>query len=67
MLPRAADRGDRGVEALLARDAQLALEVQIGGGDEGVDAAARRRRERLSRRDRCRPGWQRASAAITVR
>ena len=28
------------LEALLARDPELALQVQVGGGDEGVDAAA---------------------------
>ena len=44
VLPRLADGGDRRVETRFARHAQLALEVQIGGGDEGVDAAPRRRR-----------------------
>ena len=36
-----------GGQALLAADPQLALEVQVGGGDEGVDAGAGGRRERL--------------------
>ena len=39
-LPGAVHGGDRGVEARLARHAQLALEVQVGRGDEDVDAAA---------------------------
>ncbi len=36
------------LEALLARDPELALQVQIGGGDEGVDAAAGRGFEGLA-------------------
>ena len=43
VLPRVADRVDRRLEALLARHAQLGLQMQIGGGDERVDASARRR------------------------
>ena len=61
---RAVDRGDRGIEAGLARHPQLALEVQVGGGDEHVDAAPRRRARAPRRRDRCRPALQRASAAM---
>ncbi len=36
-------------EALVRRDAQLALEVDVGCPDEHVDALALRRRERLRR------------------
>ena len=46
VLPRLRDGGDGGVETGFLRHAELALEVQIGGRDERVDAAARRRRER---------------------
>jgi hypothetical protein len=52
------------LEALLARHAQLALEVQIGGRDEDVNRGARRRRSAQAARSM---SWrvQRASAAIT--
>ena len=46
VLARVADRLDRRLEALLAGHAQLGLEVQIGGGDERVNAALRRRLDR---------------------
>ena len=46
VLTRLANRGHRRLEAPLLRHAELALEVQVGGRDERVDAAARRRRER---------------------
>jgi hypothetical protein len=46
MLARQLDRRHGQAQALLARDAQLALEVQVGSRDEHVDAAARRRRQR---------------------
>ena len=39
----------RGLEASLAGDAQLALEVEVRRGDEGVDPPARGGRERLAR------------------
>ena len=38
VLPREAHGVDRRLEALLARHAQLGLQVQIGGRDERVDA-----------------------------
>ena len=41
LLARVADGVDGRVEALLARDAQLRLQVQVGGRNERVDAAAR--------------------------
>ena len=44
-LPGAADAVDDGRQAGLARDAQLALEMQVGRGEERVDAAARGRRQ----------------------
>ena len=60
------DGVDRRLEAFLARDAQLALEVQIGGRQEGVDARPLGRLERARRLfDVLRP--VRASAAITGR
>jgi hypothetical protein len=40
-MTRVADRFDRRVEALLARHAQLRLEVQVGSRNERVDAALR--------------------------
>ncbi len=46
VMPGETDGVDRGLEALLAGDAQLRLQVQIGGGDERVHAALRRRLER---------------------
>ena len=39
--------GDR-LQAVVPADPQLALQVQVGGGDEGVDAGALRRAERLA-------------------
>ena len=45
-LARAADRADRGVETGLARDAQLAFEVQVRGGEERVNASTLGRFER---------------------
>ena len=49
VLPGPLDRIDGGLEAGFLRHPQLALEMQVGGGDEGVDAAARRRRQRPTR------------------
>ena len=40
---------------VLARGLQLVLDVDVRGGDEGVDPRARRRPSRRSRRRRCRP------------
>ena len=48
-MPGLLDRVDGGLEAGFLRHPQLALEMQVGGGDEGVDAAARRRRQRPTR------------------
>ena len=48
-LPREANRRDGQLEARLARDAQLARQMQIGGREEGVDARARGRLERARR------------------
>ena len=49
VVPRVAHGVDRRLEALLARHPQLGLEVQVGGGDERVDAALRRRLDRPRR------------------
>ena len=46
VLAREAHGIDRRLEALLARHAQLGLQVQVGGGDERVDAPLRRRLDR---------------------
>src|SRR5690606_28856377 len=46
---RATDRVDRELETGLAGHAELVLEVKIGSGDEGVDAAAARARESFGR------------------
>ena len=43
VLAREADGVDRGLETLVARHAQLGLQVQVGGGDERVDAPPGRR------------------------
>ena len=53
------------LEALLARHAELALQVQVGGRDEDVDAARAAPARAPSRPGRCPSAWQRASAAMT--
>ena len=47
--PGATDRGARALQALVAVDPQLVLEVDVRRRDEHVDARPRRGRERLSR------------------
>ena len=49
MLTRVADGVDRRLEALLARHAQLRLQVQVRGRDERVNAALRGRLDRPRR------------------
>ena len=46
------------LEHLVGRHAQLLLHVQRAGGDEGVDARARRRPSAPRRRARCRGRWR---------
>ncbi len=52
-IARARDRRDGALEALIARDAKLGLKVQIGSGEEEVNAGAR-------------GGLERAAGAIDV-
>jgi hypothetical protein len=49
VVARVAHRLDRGLEALLAADAELGGQVQVGRGDERVDAAALGRLDRPHR------------------